>query len=402
MKPKTPKVVDFSTHLSGPNASRRLVQFGADVVKIENPRHGDGNRGAVFHGSDFNHLTLNAGTRSVAVEPKSAAWPLVVEAAARWADVVIVGNRPSSARRLGIDLNSMIRHNPQLVYCLVTGYGLAGPWREHAAHGLNMDAMAGVVPVEDHKGRPAAPNDYRTFGTTLAGVEGAAAILAALHRRDRGDGPQFVHISVWESALTWMWRDLATFANTGRPWDAYAEMGPRYSMYRSSDSRIILICPTERQFWERFCDALGLPQSTRDRGDWSQGSDFGRAYPGEWEEVQKYVGLHTLDQLILLLAKADIPAAPILHWTETMSSEHAIANGVMTDYELHGKRIRIATVPASITRIDASRDVTEEELAAAHRHKGDALGPAPELGQHTHEVFSEWGLPDLDIPATTK
>ena len=90
---KRPRVADFSTHFSGPIASRQLVQLGADVIKIENPRHGDGNRFGTPSAGDVNlhHLYLNVGTRSIAVEARSEGWPKLVEAITRWADVVIVG-----------------------------------------------------------------------------------------------------------------------------------------------------------------------------------------------------------------------------------------------------------------------------------------------------------------------
>src|SRR3954454_2122613 len=99
------RVVDFSTHLSGPLATHLLTELGATVVKVENPRTGDGNR-AIFEvggGMGLFHLALNSGARSLAVDRRSELWPEVVAAAARWADVVVVGARPLDARKRGTD-----------------------------------------------------------------------------------------------------------------------------------------------------------------------------------------------------------------------------------------------------------------------------------------------------------
>jgi crotonobetainyl-CoA:carnitine CoA-transferase CaiB-like acyl-CoA transferase len=338
------------------------------------------------------HYTVNAGTRSLTVDAKSESWPRVVEAVTKWADIVIVGNRPSSARKLGIDPASLLRYNGQLVYCMVTGYGLAGPWRDYPAHGLNMDALAGTIPLENHEGKPSAPATYRSFGPTIAGMEAALAAMVALHRRDKGLGPQFVHVSAWEAAASWMWRDIVTQANLGHAWDQYRELGPRYSMYWTADERAILVCPIEQHFWERFCDVVGLSPEARVRGDWSQGADYGRAYPGEYDEIQTRMRTCTRDEWQVALAAADVPIAPILDWREMMDAEHAAANGLTTTYIYHGTSVRVPTSPASITPLSDSDSIDFEVLAEAHRQKGAGLTPAPDLGQHNREILEELGL----------
>lgn len=190
-----PRVADFSTHFSGPVCSRQMVQLGANVIKIEHPVHGDGNRGfpPLFQGEGLHHLHLNAGTRSLAVTPGTPGtpeWTRAVAAIAKWADVVIVGNRPSTAMRLGIDFMNLQKINPQLVYCLISGYGLEGEWAALPAHGLNMDALAGTLDLDWKDGVPSVPHNYRSVGTTLAGIQAALGIYAALDKRSRGAGGQ--------------------------------------------------------------------------------------------------------------------------------------------------------------------------------------------------------------------
>src|ERR1700756_1294671 len=98
------RIVDFSTHLSGPLASHLLGELGAEVIKVENPRTGDGNRGIfdVGGGMGMMDLALNSGAPSLGVERRSEQWPEVIAACARWADAVIVGARPVDARRRGM------------------------------------------------------------------------------------------------------------------------------------------------------------------------------------------------------------------------------------------------------------------------------------------------------------
>jgi crotonobetainyl-CoA:carnitine CoA-transferase CaiB-like acyl-CoA transferase len=364
---------------------------------VEGPKFGDGNRTLpplTTNGDSINHLYLNVGTRSLAIDTRSPAWPEVVAAVARWADVVIVGNRPTAARKRGIDWASIVAHNPEIVYCMITGYGLEGPWADYPAHGLNMDVLAGTVPVEWEDGQPYAPASYRSIGTTLAGIQAALGVMTGLHRRAQGLGAQFVHVSIWETALSWMWRDLVTYANTGDQWSVYRDYGTRYTMYKGSDDKVILVCPTEQHFWERFCDTLGLDAETRARGDWSGGADFGEDYEGEREAIQERMLSKTATEWNDLLAEADVPAALVIDWREAMASEHAQVNGAMLHYPYKDRSADIPMTPVSVTS-GLPATATTEELAAAHRTKGRDLGQPPDLGEQTAELLAEIGVPHL-------
>ena len=166
-----PRIVDFSTHMSGPIASHLLAELGADVIKIERPGVGDGNRGdhPTIFGEGMFHLALNSGARSLAISTRSPHWSAVVEACASWADAVIIGTRPSAARRRGLDFASMHKVNPEIVYCLISGYGETGPWKDYSAHGQTIDAFAGRAAYEWRDGLPVTPEGWRSTGSTLLG-----------------------------------------------------------------------------------------------------------------------------------------------------------------------------------------------------------------------------------------
>ena len=119
------RIVDFTKYMPGPLASRILIDLGGDVIKVESPRGGDANRGAspYIHGQGLFHVALNAGTRSVAMSPRDERWAPLVEACARWADVVMVGGMPNVLDKLGIGFEKLTAINPKLVWCNVTGYG---------------------------------------------------------------------------------------------------------------------------------------------------------------------------------------------------------------------------------------------------------------------------------------
>jgi crotonobetainyl-CoA:carnitine CoA-transferase CaiB-like acyl-CoA transferase len=365
-------------------ASYLLRESGSQVVKVENPKGGDGLRtsGAKIAGTGRFHAALNAGALSIAVDTRSAEWPEVVAACARWADAVIVGARPEDARRRGIDFESLRAIRPDVVYCSISGYGDHGPWRGYAAHGQNADAMAGNVPVEWHDGMPTTPAGWRSAGTTLAGVFSALGILAALYRREVSGGAQFVPVSMWQCATWWNWRDVNMLANTGEGSWEYQSMGSRYSMYPAGDDRALVVCPIEEKFWVGFCDLLGLPESWRKRGTWARTrTDYG--YEDEREDIARVLRTRPLSEWIARLDAAGIPFAPVLTIPEVIASEHAEANGLMRSVPVGDQ---VASVLAAPYRVLSG---PEDGLTPR------PLGEPPAIGEQTVEILRELGLADL-------
>jgi crotonobetainyl-CoA:carnitine CoA-transferase CaiB-like acyl-CoA transferase len=324
------RVLDLATHYSGPLAARILSDLGADVVSIEHPRLGDGNRGSepLVKGEAVAHLMFNAGKRSVAVDRRSPEWPDVFSGALRWADVVIVGGLPEVLAGRGMDFASCCKINPRLVYCVVTGYGEVGPWRARPAHGLNADMAAGLVPVERTADGPRVRSDFRSAGTTVAGLQAAIGILEAVRRRDATGVAQRVSVSIWESAMFWHWRDVTTLANAGTMMPSYSDLGVRYAIYETGDNELLLICPIEQKFWERFCDMAGLPAEVRAHGDWSAtGMDYG--YEEEHSIIAKAVARRSAADWVEALNSAGIPYAEVLTPAAALASEQAQATGVL-------------------------------------------------------------------------
>jgi crotonobetainyl-CoA:carnitine CoA-transferase CaiB-like acyl-CoA transferase len=371
--------------LSGPLASHLLIDAGAEVIKVEHPRVGDGNRGLKrkIAGLGDHHVSLNPGATSLAISTKSPHWNEVVAASARWADAVIVGARPSDARRRGLDFATVREAKPDIVYCLISGYGLRGPWVEYTAHGQNIDAMAGRVDVDCEGGQPSTRPGWRSAGSSLAGVFAALGLLTAVIRRDRGGGAQFVHTSLWNAAMWWSWRDLNALANEGRPWSEYGDLGSRYAMWTTADRRVLLVCPIERKFWERFCDLLELPSEWRQRGEWEGGSDFG--YDDERGTIAARMARRGLQEWVRLLEPTDIPFAPVLDLEEALESDHAIANNVFEETTVDGRPVRVAASPVRVYA----------DEAAALADGARSIGPPPRLGEHSADVLERLGLGEL-------
>jgi crotonobetainyl-CoA:carnitine CoA-transferase CaiB-like acyl-CoA transferase len=385
---RRPKIVDFSTFLSGPVASSLLRDMGADVLKVENPRSGDGLRSSqpTIHGQGHVHVGVNGGARSLAISSRSPHWEEVVGACTRWADAVIVGNRPTEARKRHLDFASLKQHSPNVIYCSISGYGDAGPWSAWPAHGQNPDAMAGSLPIEWVDGMPLTPEGWKTSGTVLAGVMAALGIMAALYRRSLGGPGEYVTTSLWSAAMWWGWRDHNREANGLAPSGRYGAAGSRYAMYPTKDDRAVLICPIEQHFWQRLCSAFGLPAETADRGTWSQTHvDYG--YEDERAVIAAVTRQRTLEEWIPALTAAEIPFAPVLTRSEAMQSEHAIASHLMRSVSVAGQDAQVMRSPVRLAKDDA-----QDPAAVVQRS-------TPGIGEHTNDVLKELGLGHLTADA---
>jgi crotonobetainyl-CoA:carnitine CoA-transferase CaiB-like acyl-CoA transferase len=386
---RRPRIVDFSTHLSGPICSHLLVETGANVIKVENPRTGDGNRGVTPLIADVGnlHVALGPGTRSIAVDRRSEHWPRVVDAAARWADAVIIGARPRDAVERGLGFERFRASNPRIVYCLISGYGEHGPWANLAAHGQCLDAFAGLARFDWVDGRPVTTDGWRSTGTTLAGVYAAFGVMAGLYAVARGSSAQYVHVSIWGAVMSWQWRDLNTLANLGERWPEYRDLGSRYCLYATRDNRAILFAPLERKFWETFCDLIGLSER-RTIGDWSSGMEYGG---GEFMEEERTmvadrIRERTMDEWVQVFLPTDVPFAPLVTIDEALHSEQTAANGVMAATEVNGRTLRVPASPVTV------RDDNNIYLGRA---PGEPLASPPTIGEDTDDVLCEFGLEDL-------
>jgi crotonobetainyl-CoA:carnitine CoA-transferase CaiB-like acyl-CoA transferase len=377
----TMRIVDFSKHLPGPLAAHLLAELGADVIKVERPGSGDGNRDrrATIAGLGDLHVALNSGTRSLAVDSGSSHWPEIVAACARWADAVIVGARPDSARRRGLDFASLIRHNPRLVYCAISGYGPSGEWSSLPAHGQNVDARAGAVPLDRDGNRFYTRTGWRPVGAPLGGAFAALGILAGLQRRAEHGGAQCVHISLWHCAMWWNWRELTALANEETPFPDYREIGPRYAVYACSDGLPLLVCPIEERFWRRFVEVTRLPARLARRGAWrgNAGIDFG--YAEEDNLIASAIAEHTRDRWSSVLAAADIPFAPVLDAAEALHTDHAASSGLLRTTTVADRQVRLVSSPLQWGEPHPASD-------------SEPLPSPPELGEHTGQILAELGL----------
>ena len=370
------KVLDLTTHLSGPYCAMVLADHGADVVKIERPEGGDDmRRTPPFVGGESAPFMLwNRNKRSVALNLKSAADLATFRSMAAIADVMIENFRPGTAERLGIGHDALAAANPRLVYCSISGFGHTGPYSPRGGFDLIAAGMSGLMSINGPADGPPfrIPIPMTDLG---AGLNGAIGILAALAARERTGLGQHVDTSLFESGLSLGVYEAAGVFATGevpeRLGQGHRGSAP-YQLFPTADSYMTIGCANDH-FWKLTCDVLGCPHLTGDLR-FATKPDRVRNVAALVEALTPYFKRETTAHWCGKLEAVGVPAGPVMNHVEALSDPHSVARDMVqeVDHPAAGRSktlgvpVKLSGTPGAIRR------------------------PAPMLGEHTGEVLAEW------------
>ena len=317
------RVLDLSSFLPGPLASRFLADFGADVLKIEPPA-GDAMRGLgpqTAPGTPAFHAALNTGKSIRRMDLKQKAEQLAFLELVDAADILLDGFRPGVMARFGLSYADLSRRNPRLIYCALSGYGAEGPLAETAGHDINYLAGAGTL---DRNG-----TDIPAFyDPPLADVSGSLfatiAILAALRARDRDGKGCFIDIALADTAMALQvlpLADLAATGSTGRRGTGLLNGGAAYyQVYATSDGSHVALGAIEPKFWRSFCTAACRP-------DWVARQADPLPQTALIAEVAAAIRSQTLEQCLDRFSPADCCLTAVLDLADAVGSPHHQARG---------------------------------------------------------------------------
>jgi crotonobetainyl-CoA:carnitine CoA-transferase CaiB-like acyl-CoA transferase len=293
------RVLDLTRLLPGAYATLVLADLGADVIKIEDPRGGDGMR-RTAGGLYFDRLNRNK--RSVTLDLRSPDARAVLDRLLAGSDVIIDSFRPSTARRLGVDPPSVHARHPKVVCASITGFGYEGPRAEMAAHDINYQALAGSLTPPDLPGP--------LIGDIGAAMQVAIKILAALFARERTGVGAVVDAPIFEAARTWAM--MPTIRDLPRA---------PYNLYQTSDGKWLALGALESKFWTEFCARAGC--ATTASADDVMAIIRSKTF-NEWQRVFKGADVCLTPVLPAEIARAE-PAAALGADTEAILEDAGIA-----------------------------------------------------------------------------
>ncbi|MFC4785519.1 CaiB/BaiF CoA transferase family protein [Nocardioides sp. MAHUQ-72] len=258
------RVLDVSTILAGPLCCQILGDYGADVVKIEHPRHGDNMRG---HGRSKDGVPLwwkeiSRNKRAVALDLKAEGGAEVFRRLAATADVVVENFRPGTLERWGLGPEVLLADNPGLVLVRLTGFGQTGPYASRAGFGTLAEAMSGFAAST---GEPDGPPTLPAFGLadSICGIAASSAVMMALRHRDRTGRGQVVDLSILEPIMTAVGPGPTVYQQLGevpqRHGNRSVNNAPR-NTYETADGKWVAISTSAQRIAERVLELVGHPE----------------------------------------------------------------------------------------------------------------------------------------------
>ncbi len=273
------KVLDLSRVLAGPWASQLLADMGAEVIKIENPIHGDDTRrwgppylvdndGVQTKESAY-FLCTNRGKKSVCIDLKTEDGQEALKSLAKECDVLIENYKVGGLSRYGLDYPSLQRLNPGLVYCSITGFGQTGPYKDRLGYDFLIQAMGGLMSVtgdsDSNQGQPQKVGVALT--DIMTGLYASNGILAALAERDRSGLGQHIDLSLFDVTAATLANQASNYLVGGvvpeRLGNAHPNIVP-YQSFEVSDGHIVIAVGNDTQF-ENLCVVLGINELIGDK-----------------------------------------------------------------------------------------------------------------------------------------
>jgi crotonobetainyl-CoA:carnitine CoA-transferase CaiB-like acyl-CoA transferase len=262
-------VVDFTRVVAGPACTQTLADFGAEVIKVENPEGGDDTRAyehAELGGESAAYLSLNRGKRGIALDfTRPEACEVARELIAR-ADVVVENFSASIMKKYGLDYASVVALNPRLVYCSISAYGREGPFASRPGFDPITQAESGFMSLN---GFPDGP-PVRT-GTPIidmaTGMTACNAILLALLARDRLGRGQQVEVALFDIAVAMTGFYGMTYLMTGVNQSRFGNSpngSPTVGIYEASDGPFYIACANDRLVRRLATEVLGRPDIIAD------------------------------------------------------------------------------------------------------------------------------------------
>jgi len=378
------RVLDTTQWVTGGFATLMLANQGAEVIKVERPKHGDDIRhsGPPFIEDESPYYwTVNYGKKSIELDLKSERGKGVMYDLAEDCDVFVENFRPGKIAELGFGYDVLSDLNDEQVYCSISAFGETGPWSSQPGYDLLLQGMSGIMDVTGNEdGGPVKVGVAIT--DIVTGMWAAYSIVNALYRREQTGQGEYVELAMLDSMIPLLTKQAGKVFAGGES----SRMGTRdpmhapYQAFEALDGYINIACGNQTS-WERLCEALDM-QDLLDDERFMTNPDRVKHMDALEAELEETLGNYTVNELVELIAdEHGVPAGPQLTVAEALEHEQVRSRGTIhiEDHTTAGEQ-----------------PVIDHPMKYLHSKSGFDEH-ASVLGEHSREILLRLGYTDDEI-----
>jgi crotonobetainyl-CoA:carnitine CoA-transferase CaiB-like acyl-CoA transferase len=369
------RVIELGSMYAAPTAGRMLRDFGADVIKVEDPVHGDFARQwqPAHEGMAMGFARLNSGKRSVGIDMRQDDGRMIVHELIRGADVVIENFRPGRMEAWGMSFKQLSEEHPGLVMTRVSGFGQTGPYRERPGFGTVAETASGYAFLN---GWPETPPTSPPFGfaDSIAGIAAAFGTAMALFRREVTGLGSEVDIALYEPLMFMLGDAVMNFTSTGevmkRHGNTSGAASPR-GIYEAGDGGWLAIAASNQGIAMRLFDAMDRSDLKTDER-YATNTARMTNNAALQQIVISWVGSRPRDEVLAILDRFQVVAAAVNDSSDIAADPHFLERTLVS---LANTVLGPVMMPGPILHVQG--------------YEGPSYDGVPTIGEHTVQVLGD-------------
>ncbi|MBI3043042.1 MAG: CoA transferase [Betaproteobacteria bacterium] len=366
-------VLDLTRARSGPTAVRQLADWGANVIKIEEPGNKEGAMDDRRHGPDFQNMHRNK--RSLTLNLKSPEGVAIFKRMAETADVIVENYRPGVKHRLGIDYETMRSVNPRIVYASISGFGQDGPYSERPGLDQVAQGMSGLMSITGRPGEGPMRAGI-AIGDSSAGVYLAFGIVTALLEREETGEGQWVSTSLLQALIAMLDFQAARWVVAHDVPQQVGNDHPLYmptSAFRTADGHINIA--GSGNLYPRLCKVIGMPELEK-HPDYSDFKLRHKNRAALVKVIEEKTSQRTSAEWVEAFNKAGVPCGPIYKMNEVFADPQVKHLGMaapthhpaLGDIEVVAQGVRLSRTPFEVRAAAPDQGVHTDEVLGEYRY----------------------------------
>jgi crotonobetainyl-CoA:carnitine CoA-transferase CaiB-like acyl-CoA transferase len=375
--------LDLSRLVAGNMLSLQLADFGAEVIKVEDPGKGDPLRDWKIGGKSFFWKAYARNKKSLTLDLRNAEARELLKKLAEAAHVLIENYRPGTLEKMGLGPDALHARNPKLIIVRVSGWGQTGPYAAKPGFGTLVEGMSGFAAKTGFADRePVLPPT--ALADMIAGLYGFAATMTALREIEvKGGKGQVIDLSLLEAMHSVVGADAGGFRATGhmpkRLGSRSNTASPR-NVFKTRDGRWISVSGSMQSMAERLYAMIGRADMIKDPRFATNSARLANNDEAE-RPIREYIASRDFAECLALFEAAEVTAAPVYDIDQFVDDAHVQERQVVVD--MPDDEVGRVTMHNILPRLSVTPGVMRT--------------PAPKLGEHSAEILGRVGVGPVDL-----